>query len=232
MAAKSKAAKKRRGTPPPPVAYHIKVNVDLHGKFTYTASGIPDASTIRPRNNDTIVWSVTFGGFPISFQVEFPGYGPFGAINRVVRSVLGATPPQTVNVPSYYKGNMVFKYTVTIANGWSDDPDVEPVPANALNADATPQVISLSVDANSGVLSVDKPNAQFTKGEVTWQWAGDKLDDFTLTFDPIVPPGWPPQTASQSGRLALDMETPGTQTYTIQTLHLGLSSSGNQLKIS
>src|ERR1700722_18821853 len=114
MAARSKAAKKRRGTPPPPVAYHIKVNVDLHGKFTYTASGIPDASTIRPRNNDTIVWSVTFGGFPISFQVEFPGYGPFGAINRVVRSVLGATPPQTVNVPSYYKGNMVFKYTVTI----------------------------------------------------------------------------------------------------------------------
>ena len=207
-------------------AYNIEVDVDLYGNFRYSANGIPDASSIRPHNGDTISWSVKLGGIPVPFQVEFPGFGPFGMAGRVVRSMFQRTAPLTIAVPKYYHGNLVFKYTVTIANGWSDDPDVEPVPSDGVDKTAGTQVISLSIDNNTGALVLDNLDATFVKGEVTWKWATAPLDDFTLTFK-TPPTGWPPQTNSQSQRIALDLETRGlSQPYTIQTLHLGLSVDG------
>jgi hypothetical protein len=222
MSAK-KRTKKGKAPKHTPTAYHIKVDVDAGGNFKYTADGIPDASSIRPRNGDTIVWSATFVGIPVPFQVDFPGFGPFGAVNQVVRSMFQTTKPLTVAVPSFYHGNLVFKYTVTIANGWSDDPDVEPVPADAFDADDT-QAISLSIVNQSLVLS--NADASFSKGGVSWKWAPTPLDDFSITFDSPVPPGWPAETNSQAQRIALDLETAGSQYYTLQTEQLGLSVRG------
>jgi hypothetical protein len=224
MAAKQVTTNRRKALKRPPSAYRIEVNVDVDGNFKYSADGIPDASSIRPHNGDTISWSAKLMGAPVPFQVEFPDFGPFDMGTRVVRSMFQPTAPLTVAVPSYYHGNLVFKYTVTIVNGWSDDPDVEPVPSDGVNRTKDTQVISLSIDG-AGNLVLDNPDISFSRGEVAWKWAGSPLDDFSLTFDAPVP-GWPLQANSQSQRIALDLETPGSQHYTIQTLHLGLSVRG------
>jgi hypothetical protein len=231
MAAK-RPEEKTKGKAHNPVAYLIEVDVDISGNFKYSANGIPDASTIRPYNGDTISWSAKLMGVPVPFQVSFSGFSPFVGGTQVVRSMFGATDPVKVAVPSFYHGNLVFKYNVTIANGWSDDPDVEPVPSDGVEKTADQQMISLSIV--NGSLVLDQPNASFIKGEVTWKWAAGPSDDFTLTFNgpPPLPAGWPPQTSSQAKRIALDLETAGSQNYTIQTLNLGLSSSGNTLTIT
>jgi len=217
-----------------PVAYHIKVNVETDGTFKYSAPGIPDASSIRPRNGDTISWSVSLRGVPGPFQVEFPGFSPFGTAKRVIRSMYQETDPLTVAVPSFYHGNLVFKYTVSIGNSWSDDPDVEPVVSDGLLNTIGAQVISLSIDGN-GNLTLDQPNASFDKGEVLWRWSGDALDDFKLTFDspvPQGPPAWPAVTASQARRIDLVLTAPADEAgYTIETVNLGLAVDG-ELTIS
>jgi len=232
MAVKRPPAKGRKAKKSAPVAYLIDVNVDVHGNFKYSAPGIPDASSIRPHNGDTLSWFAKFMGLPVPFQVTFPGFSPFAEGSQAVRSMFGATGPLTVAVPSFYHGNLVFKYTVSIANGWSDDPDVEPVPSDGVENTADTQAILLSISGGNLVLS--NTNATFSKGEVSWKWAAGPSDDFTLTFNgpSPLPSGWPPQASSQSKRIALDLETAGSQTYTIQTLNLGLSSSGNTLTIS
>lgn len=210
---------------PAPVAYLIDVHVDLAGNFTYSAQGIPDATTIRPRNGDTLSWAVRHGGIPVPFQVEFPGVSPFDSGDQTLRSMFLPTEPQTVNIPSFYHGNRVFKYTVSIHNGWSDDPDVEPVPSDGIEADALKvQTISLSIVNDNLVLT--NPDASFVLGQVAWNWLGQALDDFTLTFDAPVPAGWPPETNSQMRKILLNLTTPGSQTYTIQTTNFGLSVKG------
>jgi hypothetical protein len=225
MAAKKTPDTKKKATKRVPVAHHIEVNVDFAGNFTYSASGIPDASSIKLSNGDTLDWSAKLMGVPVPFQVEFPGFGPFGPGKRVIRSMFGTTPPLTAALPSYYRGNLVFEYTVSIANGWSDDPDVETVPANPDNI-VTTQTVSMTI--YNGTLALDKQDTPgFIKGLVKWDWAGTPLDDFTLTFDALgLPTGWPLSTNSQSEKLVLNLSTAGSQAYTIQTLNLGLSVRG------
>ncbi len=223
MAAKQPKAKSGK-TKRAPKAFLVEVTVGLDGSFSYSAQGIPDASTIRLINGDTISWLAKMMGIPVPFQVEFSGFNPFGAVGQVVRSPFGPTTPLTVALPSFYRGNLIFKYTVTAGNGWSDDPVVVPVPSDGLINTFGTQVISLSID-NTGDLVVNPTPASFTKGIVTWEWAGQALDEFSLTFS-NPPAGWPAQTNSQSQEIALDLETAGTSPYTIQTLTLGLSAPG------
>lgn len=223
MAAKPPKAKSGK-TKRAPKAFLVEVTVGLDGSFSYSAQGIPDASTIKLINGDTISWSAKLMGIPVPFQVAFSGFNPFGAVGQVVRSPFGPTTPLTVALPSFYHGNLVFKYTVTAGNGWSDDPVVVPVPSDGLINTFGTQVISLSID-NTGSLVVNPTPASFNKGIVTWKWAGQALDEFSLTFT-TPPSGWPSPVTSQSQEIALDLETVGTSDYTIQTLALGLSAPG------
>ncbi len=220
------------GTPAPPVHYLITVAADNNGNFTYTANGIPDASSLRPKNGDTISWSATLNNNAVAFQVAFPGFAPFQGGTGVVRSTSPATTPLTVNLPSFYNGNLVFKYTVAIANGWSDDPIVEPVPSDGIfTLGVNPQIITLSIEDNALVIT-PLDASSFTTGEVTWQWAaGSIVDDFTLTFDDP-PDGWPLSATSQNGILALNLQVTGDSDYTIQTLHLGLSNDDSSLTLN
>jgi len=224
MAAKREITKRKNMEKRDPITYHVEVNVDVNGNFKYSAYNTPDASSIRPHNGDKISWSVRLMGIPVPFQVEFPDFSPFDKGVRAVRSMFQPSDPLTVFVPPFYHGNLVFKYTVTIANAWSDDPDVEPVPSDGVAGTQDSQVLLLSIEG--GNLVLNNPNASFSRGEVAWKWAGQPLDDFSLTFEATVPPGWPPHTNSQSRRIALDLETAGSQYYNIQTLNLGLSVRG------
>jgi hypothetical protein len=230
MAAKQRTTSSRKTKQHTPIAYVIDVSVGLDGTFRYSTPGFPDASSIRVCNGDTLSWSAKLGGAPVSFQVEFPGFNPVGVVGQVVRSIFPATKPLTVALPSIYHGNLVFPYTVTVANGWHDDPVVVPVPSDGFIQVDSERVISLSID-NTGNLVLDDPNASLSKGLVTWQWAGKALDDFSLTFQ-TPPAGWPSPTSSQSQQIALDLEKTGYSPYTIQTLNLGLATNGATLTIS
>jgi plastocyanin len=207
-----------------PVAYRIDVNIDVDGEFTYTVNGFEDARRLQVRNGDTVSWTAKMLGKPVPFTVEFPDFSPFGITKRVVRSFLGPTVPQTVALAPLYHGNLVFKYTVTLENGWYDDPDIVPVPSDGVDTTLSSQHICLTVDSAS--LGLNPEDAQFAKGGVQWGWAGKPLDNFTLTFDDPVPDGWPEQTDSESEVIILDLETPGSQYYAIDTHHLGASVRG------
>jgi len=225
---KSKNAKPRRAR----VDYVITVNADGNGNFTYTAPGIPDASSIQPVTGDTISWVATWNRIPVPFQIGFPGASPFGPAIRVIRSLGGRTSPQTVSVPNYYQGNLVMKYTVTLPNAWSDDPDVEPVPSDrSLLSTAAAQVIGLSID-NTGTLVVASGMQPFSKGIVTWAWTNqNQAEDFVVTFTPAVT-GWPQQASSQAQKLALNLETAGSGQYMIQTVYSGLIATKQPLAVS
>uniref|UniRef100_Q01PY0 Uncharacterized protein n=1 Tax=Solibacter usitatus (strain Ellin6076) TaxID=234267 RepID=Q01PY0_SOLUE len=214
-----------------PVNYLVLVNVDKHGKFTYHLPDGSDASTLRPFNRDTVKWSLKVKEKQQPFSIEFPDYGPFGIHNRVARSFGGPTAELTVNVSPFYRGNLAMKYNVILTNGWSDDPDVVPIPSDGLD----PQIqvvnppILLSVDATGLVIS--PPRSPIYAGIVTWKWQDgvdeSNRDDFDLKFDPMVS-GWP-ATASSNGtqQILLNLPAAGANNpYTITTENLGLKAAG------
>jgi hypothetical protein len=227
MAAK-RGTKKPSKARPDPVLRSIQVAVDTNGNFTYTANG-QDASVLRPNINDTITWAVTLIGVPVPFQVEFDGFSPFQGGVQVIRSLLQTTSPVTVSLPAHYLGNLVFKYTVSLFNGWYDDPIIQPVPSDGfiVTSSGSPSTITLSVDSN-GNLVLTPPSASFPKGEVQWVWAANQpADDFTVTFPPNTP-GFPLQATSSADTLDLNLQTAGGPViYTVATLDTGLSASGS-----
>jgi hypothetical protein len=208
-----------------PVAYDIYVDVDRNGNFTYKANG-KDASKLQPQLGDTISWSAKLRGKKTAFQVEFPSIAPFGVGSRVFRSAGKPTPPQTVALLPHYQGNLVFKYTVTVSNGWYDDPVIGPIPGDPLETGLLKaQIILLSADANGG-LKITSPPMPLAKGLVSWQWAPQSAytDDFVLTFNVPVVPGWPPVTNSQAQSIVLNLQAAGTDSYTINTVNTGLTA--------
>ena len=212
--------------PPPVLHYLIEVSVDKKGNFSYTANG-KDARTLRPNLGDTISWSVRVNGKREPFQIEFPGYGPFGYLTREIRSASKPTKPLVVTLPKNYGGNLVMKYRVTVPGSWSDDPDIVPPSADGLHSlGRTPQVVALDTDA-SGQLTLNRANSSFAAGEVTWQWAGPPQDDFVLTFD-TPGAGWPKNpTTSVNGVIVLPLMTPSSnQGYKIVTVHSSLQAHG------
>ncbi len=207
-----------------PMEYRIQVNVDASGKFNYTVNGNPGGNRIQPNLGDTISWQVTWMNLPTAFQIEFASFGPFGGTNRVLRSPFGPTTPATVALPPNYRGNLIFEYTVSIANGWSDDPDVEPVPHDGIEATMDEQQVLLSLDG-SGNLVITPDHQPFTKGVINWSWDPTQYvkDDFTITFK-TPEPGWPRSAQSQSDQVALNLPAaPDPVSYTIETATLGVS---------
>ncbi len=214
-----------------PVNYLVLINVDKYGKFTYNLPDGSDASTIRPTNLDTVQWSLKVKGRSQPFTIEFPDFGPFGIRNRVARSFGGPTAKLTVVVSQFYRGNLAMKYNVILTNGWTDDPDVVPIPSDGL----APQLalinppILLSVDASGLVIA--PPPIPIRAGIVTWKWDDgtdeSNRDDFDLKFDPMVP-GWP-VTAGSNGTQQILLNLPaaaGANPYTITTENLGLKAAG------
>ena len=214
------------------VLHHVQVAVGPDGSFTYTdTTNRKEASRLQACIGDTISWSATLNKIPVALQVEFPGFSPLANGIQVVRSASGAaTTPVTVALPPFYNGNLAFKYAVTIANGWSDDPIVEPVPSDGIFA-KTDRLITLSED-NKGALVLTELNASFSTGRVSWEWDPQSTpDDFTLTFDDP-PNGWPESVTSQGRTIVLNLQAQGSSDYTIRTLHLGIYNDQGVLDIN
>jgi hypothetical protein len=211
--------------PPPPVAYVVEVAVDKKGNFSYTANGKP-AETLTPNLGDTVSWSVRVNGKRKPFQIEFPGFSPFGFLTRIVRSSSKPTKPLTVTLPKHYQGNLVMNYRVTVPGAWSDDPDIVPPSSDGIPIGTPPQVISLETD-DAGQLTITPENATLNPRGISWQWAGAAQDDFELTFE-TPPAGWPKSTiTSVNGVLVLGLTAPSAnQGYKIVTVHSNLHADG------
>lgn len=211
--------------PPPPVAYVIEVAVDKKGNFTYTANGQP-AETLSPNLGDTISWSVRVNGKRKPFQIEFPGFSPFGFLTRIVRSASKPTKPLTVTLPKHYQGNLVMNYRVTVPGAWSDDPDIVPPSSDGTPDQSPPQPIQLGTD-DTGQLTLTPESATLNPGGIVWQWAGVAQDDFELTFE-TPPAGWPKNTlTSVNGVLVIGITAPSSnQGYKIVTVHSNLHVDG------
>jgi hypothetical protein len=211
-----------------PVNYVITVNVDKNGNFAYTLPDGTDAKTLTPTNGDTVQWILKVKGKSQSFSIEFPDFSPFGISLRVFRSFGGPTQRATVNVSSLFRGNLAMKYDVVLENGWSDDPDIVPIPADARlpGLALTNSPIKLSIDPQTGLVITPK-DAVMTAGLVTWSWAGAPVDDFNVTFNPPVP-GWQTSTSSNgTQQVTLNLAAAaGTNPYTVTTQNLGLSAPG------
>jgi hypothetical protein len=201
------------------------VAVDKKGNFTYNANGL-NAETLHPQLGDTISWSVRVNGKRKPFQIEFPGFSPFGYLTRVIRSASKPTKPLTVTLPKHYQGNLVMNYRVTVPGGWSDDPDVVPPSSDGVPVGTPPQPILLETDTN-GQLTITPESAALNPGEIAWQWDGPAQDDFVLTFE-NPPAGWPKNpVTSVNGVLVLGITAPkANQGYNIVTLHSNLHADG------
>jgi hypothetical protein len=209
--------------------HHIRISVDEHGVFTYFADN-GDAAHFHVNVGDTIKWSLKIRGEHAPFTIEFPDFGPFGIQNRVARSFGGPTLPFTVAVSKFYPKNYAMKYNVILTNGWSDDPDIVPIPADGVTPtlDTPNAPVLLSVD-ESGLI-ITPPNAALHPGNITWKWDPNTnpadRDDFTLTFDPAVV-GWPPSLDSQGTQEIVYpfKAVAGNNRYVITTKHLILSKA-------
>ncbi len=213
-----------------PVHYVVSVDVNANGAFTYTDHNGADCRTLRPNLGDTISWFVSVEGEPCPFQIDFPGFGPFGYATRTIRSSWKPTEPLTVTMPKNYAGNLVMAYRVTVPGAWSDDPDVIPPASDGTMpyVETTEQAITLDI-AGTGSLTVNPLSASYAEGQVTWKWLNTPQDDFTLTFTASpLPSGWPVgPTQSANAVLVLPLATPGTSPYTIQTVHANQSGTGS-----
>src|SRR5258705_2505380 len=153
-------------TPPPPVDWVVEVAVDKKGNFTYTANNGINGETLHPSLGDTISWSVRANGKRKPFQIEFPGFSPFGFLTRIIRSSSKPTKPLTVTLPKHYQGNLVMNYRVTVPGAWSDDPDIVPPSSDGvIGADTPTQMISLGAD-DAGELTLSPYNASLKAGAI------------------------------------------------------------------
>jgi len=212
-----------------PVAFNIDVDIDVAGAFTYVLAGsTTPAKSIRPNNGDTVSWRVRLAGLPVPFQVEFDVFNPFGPGKGVIRSLFGRSDPVTVNLPNGYNGNLVFQYRVSTVNGWSDDPDIQPVPSDGIIFPNVVPPTTILLSIVNGVLTLSSPDLSLPAGEFEWKWSGPAIDDFNLTFDPKVSP-WPTSTDSAEQRIALRLKVPttaGKHPYVIETKTTNQEVSG------
>ena len=214
----------------PPKNFLIMISLDGDLNFLYKElySGM-NGNSIAVINGDRIGWILDPSIPERALQIDFGIINPFRIYrNLTLRGRGQVIPEQIVKFPLAYPGNRQLKYTVSLGNGFHDDPDVVPVETDvgllqgldglALDADfkivwtdAVPKYQAITLSP-SGHLS---KSAGGGKATVTWKWnvgANDPKPPFHLTF--FNPPfGWPADTDSTNIDPAITLLLPhGAQT--------------------
>ena len=186
----------------PPQNRTIRIHVDRQHKFHYTDlfdDGADVAHRLKLINGDRLAWVLDSSIVERTLQIDFGPINPFQ--NGVPISLRGIDyiVSREVNFPLSWGGMRILKYTVSLGNGWVDDPDVVPVPLDqAFTAqDHSDQCwiswkdpsTEVAIQLDSAVMSVAStdPNGE------TWQWGPGQTDTrpFTLEFLGTIPTGWP-----------------------------------------
>ena len=209
----------------------IRISVDRKNNFHYhevfSAEG-EDASSLTTINGDRIAWILDSAIEPRTFQIDFDEINPFQIFRRMTLRGTDYIVSEKVKFPDTYKGNRNLKYTVSLGNGWQDDPDVVPVPADAgtmvhgfmLVTDCKiswtdPKYVAISLNPAEIV-----KNAGGGQVAVTWQWdvgSTDPTPPFHLHFDDPVPVGCQRETDSTNGVIALSPKASPKTRFVIST---------------
>jgi hypothetical protein len=189
--------------------------VDRKNNFHYheVFSG-EDASSLTAINGDLIVWILDSAIEPRTFQIDFGEINPFQFLRRMTRRGTDYIGPEKVNFPDAYKGNKTLKYTVSLGNGWQDDPDVVPVPPDAgtilHGLILTPDGKISWTDNTYVAISLNPAEIVRSAGggraTVIWQWdvgSTDPAPPFHLHFDDPVPSGCQRETDSTNAVITL-----------------------------
>jgi len=203
----------------------ILIGVDDERNFYYTdLFDETDAHTLKLINGDMLAWVLDPSISPRTFQIDFGVVNPFHiGVPVSLRGIDYVVSPK-VKFRNTYQGNRHLKYTVTLGNGWVDDPDVVPVPEDATlgglitppHCDifwTTPDEIAIDIDPKD--LSIQS-GGNPPLAEMVWRWRSDQVDiqPFTLEFAPdpgqLLPSGWPQgeQESSGYGHPTIDLFLP------------------------
>jgi len=226
--------------------YTIVIQVDPHTRaFLYVnqATG-EDASDISLVNGDRMVWVLDSPIPERTFQIDFPRLNPFqlGQAQSFRGKDFAVSPP--VRVPITYPLGRGFKYSVSLGNGWRDDPRCTVVPeppdptttvvlkslkpAGTFNlawTDATETNVVLRPKEDLTVTATGDSNL----ATVVWQWGLTQQDSqpFCLTFQ-NPPTGWTKKTlpSSPNPESITVVLPPGPKTtFTITTVSADQSTS-------
>ena len=191
----------------------VRVNVE-NGHFDYADKQGEPAESIKVLPGDHLAWDVRLNGARTAFQISFKSLSPFRK-TKEIRSDGGMTTPIKVETIHIDKG---LPYTVTLPNGWSNDPearvegaDGEVGPPKITSAEDV--VIEFEPDKN-GNISID-PVSHVRKGWIEWRTF---RGEFEIVFDggksPFKEP--PPPLKSVVGKLSrrVKLNAELGQTYT------------------
>jgi hypothetical protein len=188
-----------------PIQRTILISVDSDYMFTYTnLFDGSDASSLILVDGDRLAWILDSSLEWRTFQIDFGTVNPFHLGTQLSLRGTDFIVSDPVVFPLRYIGNRVIKYSVSLGNGWVDDPDVVPVPTDTVIIDAfykPNEAISWTDDSESAI-NLDPLNmtADATDvgglAQVSWHWNGEEPDTqpFTLDFLDPIPQGWPVTT--------------------------------------
>jgi hypothetical protein len=179
----------------------ISLDASLNFRYNELFSG-NDASSLAVINGDLICWILDASIPERDLQIDFGLINPFKIFSNLSLRGEGQVVTPPVNFPSAYPGNRQLKYTVSLGNGFSDDPDVVPVESQlyalgnlALSGDFGLQWVAAQPPYQATILNpadVTK-SAGGSKATLTWIWSvnpGDPTPPFNLVFT-NPPAGWP-----------------------------------------
>jgi hypothetical protein len=219
--------------------YTILIQVDPHTReFQYTDQNTnDDVDTIVLVNGDRVVWVLDPSIPERTFQIDFDTLNPFHVGTALSFRGSEFVVSQEVRLPTGYQHNASFKYSVSLGNGWFDDPRclVVPEPPDPPPSGVTLQALTKSpstitynitwTDASETAVTLAPATDQSVvasktslKATVLWQWNPSQLDNqpFTLRFT-NPPSGWPQGPISDSQQISLNLPAGAKTAFRIDT---------------
>jgi hypothetical protein len=210
--------------------YTILIQVDPHTRvFRYTDQVTGgNVESIVLVNGDRLVWVLDPSLPERTLQIDFDVLNPFRVGKAVSFRGSDFVVSSAVRLPLTYSANRAFKYSVTLGNGWQDDPHClvvpePPDPTNPLKKLVTAATATITwTDSSETAITLAKTDltAQSSPASktatVAWQWDPSQQDTqpFTLTFTTDlgpIPAGWPTTPLTDPECITLVLP-PGAQT--------------------
>jgi hypothetical protein len=202
----------------------VRVDVSLEGSFKYLDEKNVPAERVKVTQGDDLSWNVRLDGRPTAFQITFKNLSPFDKIKEI-RSDGGLTNPEKVTTKH---AGRAMSYTVTLPNGWSNDPEARVEEAGGESGtNATPDPAPIEIDPLSGVIILPASTTVARKGWVRWQSASGT---FKVTFTAPSPFGTAELYSESNGILEsqiLKTATLGDHPYTVTMTGSGVPGTGN-----
>ena len=154
----------------------INVDVDNNGKFTYLDQVGDPAEHLTLVKGDFVKWKVKSKGRRVHFQVTFDKgnlLSPFGEIKEIRSSRRGETDPLEVTTQHFGEGMW---YTVTLPNGWSNDPEAFVEPPGFVERAAANPPAEIKFESDGTNITFDPPSLTVHRLQtVVWKSASGKF---------------------------------------------------------